>query len=159
MTNPLRAVLACAAILTMATTTFAAEEKGRMDKAGFVVMDHLTGKLAVNLDRLGSVFFQARTPEKPARLRLNFEAGDNKTVDGAQAEPLWKALREGPRSGELVWVGHMGGTLGIPVRTIQSLFKSGEGAALSVRINYSGDPQGKTVQGAEAAEVWRKLAE
>lgn len=146
-------------VMVVAPLASAGEETRKMEKPGFVAMEHLGGTLAVNLERLESIFYQAASGDSPARLRLNFSNSENKAVGGGAAEPLWKSLREGPHAGEFLWVSHMGGTLGIPIRSIQSLYKSGEGAALSVRINYPGDPQGKTVQGAEAAEVWKRLAE
>lgn len=157
MNKLLRALVPVAA-LGLASQATAGEETRKMDKPSFVVMDHLTGALAVNLGRVESVFFLP-AGEKPARLRLNFSASDNKTIDGPAAEATWKRVHEGPSAGSFLWVSHMGGTLGIPLDSIQSVFRTGEGAAMSLRINYPGDPQGKTVQGPEAAEVWKRLAE
>ncbi len=157
--NKLLRALVPAAVMAVAPLASAGEETRKMEKPGFVAMEHLGGTLAVNLERLEGIFYQPASGESPARLRLNFSGSDNKSVGGGAADPLWKSLREGPHARQFLWVSHMGGTLGIPIRSIQSLYKSGEGAALSVRINYPGDPQGKTVQGAEAAEVWKRLAE
>lgn len=151
-------VLVPVAVLGLSSQALAGEETRKMDKPSFVVMDHMTGALAVNLERVESVFFLP-AGDKPARLRLNFSASDNKAADGPAAETAWKRVHEGPAAGSFLWVSHMGGTLGIPLRSIQSVFRSGEGAASSLRINYPGDPQGKTVSGPEAAEVWKRLAE
>jgi hypothetical protein len=160
MLKLLRVLVPVAMATTVVTTQASAgEETRKMDKPAFVVMDHMNGAVAVNLERVESIFYAPGTAEKLARLRLNFSSADNKTVDGPAAEPLWKSLREGAHASAFLWVSHMGGTLGIPIRNIQSVYKSGEGTGLSVRINYPGDPQGKTVQGAEAAEVWKRLAE
>lgn len=151
-------VLVPAMALTLANQASAGEETRNMDKPTFVVMDHMAGTLAVSLERVESVFYQP-AGEKPARLRFNFSSSENKTVEGAAVEPLWKRVREGAAGGSFVWVSHMGGTLGIPLHAIQSVFRNGEGAAMTVRINYPGDPQGKTVHGAEGAEIWKRLAE
>jgi hypothetical protein len=87
-------------------------------------------------------------------VRLNLPAGDSKTVEGADAQALWTALHDG-RAAAFVWVSHMEGTLGIPVHKIQSAHKTAGG---DVRLNYPGDPQGKTVKGDEAARVWAQLS-
>jgi hypothetical protein len=51
----------------------------------------------------------------------------------------------------------MGGTLGIPLAAVESAFRAGSEAVV-VRINYAGDPDGKTVQGDEAEAVWQRLS-
>lgn len=155
----LRALVLVAVAGGVATVALAGEESKTMEKPAFFVMEHMGGSLAVNMDRVVSVFYLPGSAGKAARFRMNLANGADKTVDGAAAEPLWKALREGAYTSDFIWVSHMNGTLGIPVRSIQSLFRKGEGAELSVRINHAGDPQGKTVKGTEAAEVWKGLAE
>jgi hypothetical protein len=148
------AVLAGALII--AARSGRAEENRRMEKPGFVVVDHMGGALAISLGRVESIFYLP-AKEKEASLRFNLAGGDNKVVAGAAADAHWKSVRQGSHADEFLWVSHMGGTLGIPLRSIQSVFRSADGQSL--RINYPGDPQGKTVQGAEAAEVWKRLSE
>lgn len=131
----------------------AAKGEGAVGQAGFVVVNHMGGSLAVSLEHIESVFQFKAEEGKPLRVRLNLPGGDNKTVEGAEAEALWKALHDG-HGATFVWVGHLGGTLGIPLGKIQSAYKNASG---DVRLNYPGDPQGKTVSGAEAAAVWSAL--
>jgi len=159
MTRRLGALVLVAVAAAVATPALAGEEGKAMEEPGFFVMEHMGGALAVNMDRVVSVFYLPGSADKSARFRMNLANGADKTVDGAEAEPLWKALREGTYTRDFIWVSHMNGTLGIPVRNIQSVFKKGEGAELSVRINHAGDAQGKTVKGPEAVEVWKRLAE
>ncbi|MBN2369622.1 MAG: hypothetical protein JXO72_03970 [Vicinamibacteria bacterium] len=159
MKKVLCTLIAVAAGTAAATQTLAGEQPGKLDKPDLIMVDHMGGTLAVNLESVVSVFYLPGSPERPARFRLNFAGNENKAVDGPAAEPLWQSVREGPRARAFVWVSHMGGTLGIPVRNIQSVFKSGEGISMSVCINHPGDPDGKTVKGAEAAEVWKRLAQ
>ncbi len=156
--NELLRALVPVAVLSLASQASAGEETRKMEKPSFVVMDHMAGALAVNLGRVESVYYLP-AGDKAARLRFNFSSSENKTVEGATAEPLWRRVHEGAEAGSFLWVSHMGGTLGVPLHSIQSVFRNGEGAAMTVRINYPGDPQGKTVQGAEAAEVWKRLTE
>ncbi len=135
---------------TLLAAAGAAEGGSAVGAADFVVLKHLSGSLAVNVEHVESVFQFKREDGKPARVRLNLPAGDSKTVEGAEAEALWTALRD-THGARFVWVAHMEGTLGIPVHKIQSAFKAANG---DVRLNYPGDPQGKTVSGDEAARVW-----
>lgn len=155
----LRTLVLVAMVVGVATAAFAGEETRKMAKSAFFVMDHMGGALAVNMERVVSVFYLPGSADKPARFRMNLARGADKTVDGPQAEPIWKALREGGFDSDFIWVSHMNGTLGIPVRNIQSVFKKGEGPELSLRINHDGDPQGKTLKGEEAAKVWKRLTE
>ncbi len=132
----------------------AAKGEGTVGHADFVTFGHMGGSLAVSVAHVESAFLFAPSEGKPARVRLNLPAGDAKTLEGTEAEALWKALHA--QAGAFVWVGHMGGTLGIPLAKIQSVYKGANG---DLRINYPGDPQGKTVTGAEAASVWATLTQ
>ncbi len=130
-----------------------ARGESAVGQVGFVVVNHMGGSLAVSIEHVESVFQFAAATDKPMRVRVNLPGADNKTVEGPEAEALWKALRDG-HGAAFVWVAHMGGTLGIPVGKIQSAYKSANG---DVRLNYLGDPQGKTVSAAEAVAVWSTL--
>jgi hypothetical protein len=147
-------VIACGVLgFTLLVAPFAAEGGSAVGTADFVVIKHLEGSLAVGLEHVESVFQFERKEGQPARVRLNLPAGDSKTVEGAEAEALWSALRD-KHAAAFVWVGHMQGTLGIPVHKIQSAYRAANG---DVRLNYPGDPQGKTLKGDEAAQVWSRL--
>jgi hypothetical protein len=127
-------------------------------RTAFVVMQHQGGELAISLASVVSVFRGQASGDAPAPVRVNLHSGSHQSVEGEAASALWASLAEGAHADAFVWVSHMSGTLGIPLAAIESVFRAGSEDAPVVRINYAGDPQGKTVQGEEAAAVWARLS-
>jgi hypothetical protein len=128
------------------------------NRTAFVVMEHQGGSLAVSVASIVSVFRGQQKDDAPAPVRLNLRNGSHQALEGDAASALWASLAEGAHAEAFVWVSHMGGTLGIPLASIESVFRAGSDDAPVVRISYPGDPQGKTVQGAEAESVWERLS-
>lgn len=148
-----RQFLVLMAALALAAPAGAQGERVEVNPEAFVVMEHQGGSLAVNLTSIASVFRAAGKADSPGPVRLNLRSGGHQSLEGKAAGALWSSLAEGSHSEAFVWVSHMGGTLGIPVAAIESAFRTGSDSAPAVRINYIGDPAGKTVQGDEADAV------
>jgi len=148
--------LALVPVLGLAALAGAEEAKMDASRTSFVVMEHQGGSLAVSLASIVSAF-RGQPSGDSAPVRLNLRNGSHVALEGAAASALWASLAEGSHAAEFLWVSHMGGTLGIPLAAIDSVFRAGSEGAAVVRINYAGDPEGKTVQGDEAAAVWERL--
>jgi len=153
-----RRLLALVPVLGLAALAGAEEVRMDASRTTFVVMEHQGGSLAVSLASIVSVFRAQPSGDSPAPVRLNLRNGSHQALEGAAAAAVWTSLAEGTHAGEFLWVTHMGGTLGIPLAAIDSVFRAGSEGAPVVRINYAGDPEGKTVQGDEAAAVWERLS-
>jgi hypothetical protein len=123
----------------------------------FVVMKHLTGTLALGVAEIGSAWYRDGTIDQPSVLRLVSPAlSEPKTLGGAEGEELWRVLSEGAAAGRFVLLSHQGGTLAVAREQIRTAFRSEDGR---LRVVYDADPSGKTVDGDEAARVWKLLTE
>lgn len=145
-------VLAAVVILSFClTVSVAAGEEDEM-----IVMAHLGGSLAVNLDAVETVFYL----EKDGRQRFHLVWRGNAegtTIEGAQATETWNRI-QGEWKDDFLWVTHMGGSIGIARDAVSSVFfmapKDGKRAML--RINYGSDS--KAIEGAEAESLWASLS-
>jgi len=123
---------------------------------GFVIAKHLDGTVAINPKAVASLF-RAPGTGAASTLRVNLEAGGLQTLEGPAADAAWAAFHDGPGAKRFLFLDHLGGTLGIPVKSVHTLYRTGAGADAKLRIVYAGDD--KTVTGDEAERVWKRLVE
>jgi hypothetical protein len=153
-----RWLLALVPVLGLASLAGAEEEEMDTSRTAFVVMEHQGGSLAVSLASIVSVFRAQPSGDSPPPVRLTLSSGNRFALEGEAASALWSSLAEGAHRDAFLWVSHMGGTLGIPLSAIESVFRAGSEGAAVLRINYAGDPEGKALQGDEAQAVWERLS-
>lgn len=151
MTKRLSVLVALALVALALAFPAAAEEEEAM-----IVMTHLGGSLAVNLEAVETVFYM----EKDGRQRFHLVWQGNaegKTIEGAEAAELWGRF-QGQWKDEFLWAPHMGGSLGISRDKVTSVFFMPEkdGKPATLRINYGGEA--KTIEGAEAEALWKALS-
>jgi len=139
-------------LLAFSATPALADKEGQ----GFVTAKHLDGTVAINPKAVASLF-RAPGTGAASTLRINLEGGGTQTLEGPAADVAWVAFHDGPGSKRFLFLDHLGGTLGIPVKSVHTLYRTGSGADTKVRIVYAGDD--KTVTGDEAERVWKRLAE
>lgn len=149
-----RIQLALASTLALAALAAPPALADAEERGGFVTAEHRDGTIAINPKAVLTLFHGSGSG-KDAQLRIILDGGPQ-TLEGAAADAAWAAFHDGPGAKRFLFVSHLGGTLGIPVRSIQTLYRSGSGSKLSVRIVYDG--QEETVTGDEAERVWSRLA-
>lgn len=147
----LRLALVVFVVASCVSVQAAAEE----EEAELIVMSHLGGRLAVNLEVVETVFYM----ENDGRQRLHVVWRGNpegKTVEGPEAADIWKTIRRKWKS-EFIWASHMGGSLGITLDSLTSVFymPARDGKPASLRINYGSEA--KTIEGEEADTLWKTI--
>jgi hypothetical protein len=145
-----RIALVCLVVASCVTLQAAGEEEAEL-----IVMSHLGGHLAVNLEVVQTVFYL----EKDGRQRLHVVWKGNpegKSVEGSEAGEIWKTIRREWKS-EFIWTSHMEGSLGITLDSVTSVFymPAGDGKPAMLRINYG--TEAKTVEGEEADALWKTI--
>jgi len=144
-------LLAAALVLCGIVPSAAAEEEEPM-----IVMSHLGGSLAVNLEVVETVFYLEK--ESTPRFHLVWKGNpEGKTITGPEAKKTWERIRREMKS-EFLWTSHMGGSLGIAHDAVTSVFfmPGKDGKPATLRINYG--VEAKTVEGAEAEALWNALS-
>ncbi len=133
-----------------------AQKEATVPTPGFVVVPHMKGQLAIQFASITGVWYLPATDNRVSQLRvLSSALPDAKSLTGAEADALWASLRA--RGEALLLVSHMGGTLAIPRAQLRAAYYSAEGGTPRLRLTYDGDPNGKTVEGEEAATLWKEL--
>jgi hypothetical protein len=133
-------------------------QEDSMPSEGFVVMEHMNGRLALAVSEISGAWRREASGDQPASLRLTSPAlSDAKVLTGDAADSLWRSIREGDLAPRFLLVSHMDGTLAIPRDQIRTAFFSSDGGG-RLRLVYAGDPSGKVVEGDEAELVWKQLA-
>jgi hypothetical protein len=145
------AILTLVLLIVGLVTPLTAEEEVEM-----IVIPHLGGSLAVNLDAVETVFYMERDGRQRFHMVWHGNA-EGKTVEGAEALEVWNQVRNSHETA-FIWVSHMGGTMGIAHEAITSLFfmPAKDGKAAMLRVNYG--PDAKTVEGEDALTLWKSLS-
>lgn len=142
------------AALAVALSSFAAEA------GSWVVVPHMNGTLAINPDRIGTIYYSVKQDPASATLRILYDGTEQgKVASGAEATAAWQAIQSNAEiTGKFLWVPHMEGTLGIPYRGIQALFFGAgtDGKPATLRIIHDIDT--KLVEGAAAEKLWKELS-
>ncbi|HVT45808.1 MAG TPA: hypothetical protein VMT00_15620 [Thermoanaerobaculia bacterium] len=125
----------------------------------FLVVSHMNGSLAINTDRIESIWYRDAFGEKPAVVRIVYEGADAKSVEGLEASGLVERLQAADFQRPFVWVSHLGGTLGIPRGAIRTLFytEASGSAPVRVRIVHGPGSESKVVEGDEAISLWKSV--
>lgn len=139
-------------LLAFASGPALADEKGQ----AFVTAKHLDGTVAINPKAVASLF-RGPGAGPDSTLRVGLEGGGLQALEGPAADAAWAAFHDGPGAKRFLFLDHLGGTLGIPIKSVHTLYRTGSGADAKVRIVYAGDD--KTVTGDEAARVWKRLVD
>jgi hypothetical protein len=133
-----------------------AQQEPTMMPSEYVVMPHMKGTLALQVSSITGLWYLPAAEGKPAQLRVSSQAlVEAKALTGADAESLWAAFRV--RDEAFLFVGHMGGTLAIPRAQVRTAYYSEDTGSPRLRLGYDGDPSGKTLEGEEAATVWKAI--
>jgi hypothetical protein len=124
-----------------------------------ITVKHMNGMLAINADRVASVYYSVKGEPASATLRLVYDGSPQaKVIDGADATAAWERIRSTEAvAGRFLWVKHMEGTLGIPLRTIQSLFFTPADGSTAARLRIVHDVETKTIDGADAETIWSSM--
>jgi hypothetical protein len=134
-------------------------QPGAEDAGRFLVLSHQSGSLALQVSQISSVWYRAAAPEKPAQIRISSPAlGEAKSLAADDADALWRTIHAGLAS-SFVFVAHMDGTLAIPRAQIRTAYYDESGSEPTLRLQYEGDPSGKTLAGDGATRIWKSLAE
>lgn len=128
--------------------------------ASWIVVPHMGGTLAINEDRVGTVWYSSKGEPAGATLRILYEGNaEGKVVTGAEAMAAWKAIQDDSAlASRFVWVSHMEGMLGIPHRSIRALFFAAAEPSKPAKLRIIHDIDTKVVEGAEAETLWKKLS-
>ncbi|MFA6955203.1 MAG: hypothetical protein WC538_04940 [Thermoanaerobaculia bacterium] len=141
------------AALAVVLSSFAAEA------ATWVVVPHLVGgSLAINPDRIGTIYYSEKQDPKDAMLRILYGDAQSKVANGAEATTAWQSIQSNAAvAGMFLWVPHMEGTLGIPYRGVQALYfaAAADGKPATLRIMHDIDT--KVIEGAAAEKLWKEL--
>jgi hypothetical protein len=120
----------------------------------------MSGTLAINPDRIGTVYYSVKQDPASATLRIIYDGNaQGKVVNGADATAGWQAIQSNAAiATKFLWVPHMEGTVGIPYRAIQGLYFAApaDGKPASLRIIHDVDT--KVIEGAEAERLWKELS-
>ena len=143
-------------VLVIVAASAGAQQEDAMQSSDFVVMSHMSGTLALQVAAISSAWFQPAAEGTDAKLRIVSPAlSEAKTLVAADAEAMWRVLRV--RSDEFVLVSHMGGTLAIPRGQIRTAYFAEDTGTPRLRLMYDGDPNGKTIDGSEAVDLWQQI--
>jgi hypothetical protein len=141
------------AALVVVLSTFAAQA------ATWIVVPHMSGTLAINPDRVGTIYYSVKQDPASATLRILYDGNaQGKVANGADATMAWQAIQSNAAiAGSFLWVPHMEGTVGIPHRAIQGLYfaAAADGKPASLRIIHDVDT--KVIEGADAEKLWKEL--
>ena len=122
-------------------------------------VDHMKGTLLINTDRINSVYYQQKGDVTTSFPKVIYDGNhQGKELRGSAASSLWQDLQQNKSYSDLfLFVPHMDGTVGIPVKTIQSVyFTKAEGETpAQMRIVYDADT--KVIKGKEAEKLWKRF--
>lgn len=153
-------ILALTVASTLSGVPFAGAPARAAETGQVLVVPHQSGSLALPTARISSVWYRQGASEAPSQLRIASPAlTEAKLLTGGDADALWQTVHEGALASRFVFIPHMEGTLGIPRDQIRTAYYSEDGGQATLRLQYEGDPSGKTVAGAEATRIWKALAE
>jgi hypothetical protein len=142
------------AALAVALSSFAAEA------ANWVLVPHMTGTLAINPDRIGTIYYSVKQDPASATLRILYDGNEQgKVANGAEATAAWQAIQSNAAiAGKFFLVPHMEGTLAIPYRGIEALYfaAGADGKPATLRIIHDIDT--KVIEGADAEKLWKELS-
>jgi hypothetical protein len=147
-------------VAVAAATAFGVDAARAEEKTTFVVVAHQGGTLALQTSQIRSVWYRPAADGKASQIRVVSPAlVEAKSLEGAEADALWKRFHEGALAQLFVFVSHMDGTLGIPRDQIYTAYRADDAGKATVRLQYEGDPSGKTLSGGEAVRIWKEIAE
>lgn len=128
--------------------------------ASWIVVPHMSGTLAINPDRIGTIYYSVKQDPASATLRIVYDGNaQGKVTNGADATAAWQAIQSNAAiAGRFLWVPHMEGTVGIPYRAVQGLYfaAAGDGRPATLRIIHDVDT--KVIDGPDAEKLWKELS-
>lgn len=130
------------------------------EATSWVVVPHMAGTLAINPDRIGTIYYSVKQDPSTATLRILYDGNEQgKVANGAEAKAAWDAIQSNTAiAGQFLWVPHMEGMLGIPYRGIRALYfaAAADGKPATLRIIHDVDT--KVIEGADAEKLWKELS-
>lgn len=128
--------------------------------ASWIVLPHMGGTLAINPDRVGTVWYSAKGEPASSTLRIIYDGNaQGKVLTGSEASAAWQAMQaDQALLARFLWVPHMEGTLGIPHRSVQALFFAAAEPPKPAKLRIVHDVDTKVIEGAEAEALWKQLS-
>lgn len=122
-------------------------------------LDHMNGTLLINVDYINTIFYLQKDGPDSAFLKINYAGNpQGKEVKGSAANDTWQEIQKNSSfSAMFLWVGHQGGTLGIPFNSIQSSYYSGPEGEKPAKLRIIYDTDSKVLEGPDADAAWQKL--
>lgn len=128
--------------------------------ATWIVVPHMGGTLAINPDRIGTVWYSTTGEPASATLRIIYDGdAQGKALAGSEASAAWQAIQaDQALLSQFLWVPHMNGTLGIPHRSVKALFFAPPEPSKPAKLRIIHDVDTKIIEGAEAESLWKQLS-